>query len=266
MNLVKCEEPNIKLAKQEQAAAKVKDSLVIYCWTTTPPRRKLELIGEFIFLVVFIIIGIIIAFKDHEYAILYGMAFTSWGTLLVYFLHHIINQPKTYNFSLSSHGIYASVHENIPDRIYSITRSLARLGILICIIALFSIGPMAFLGGAAFSLLAPKYSKLHKTRRHFYFPIHRYIDFLFYRQEWRISIHTNYPAEKDWEIHYAYRCPQELFIEPRKLYQLITYLKTNFNIITAKEVHSFKDVTSFISRSEIDDLNKGLSNQFKPNH
>lgn len=227
-----------------------------YTWTTTPPRRRLELVGELAFLMVFIVIGIFIAFKDHDYATFYGIAFSSWGVLLVYFLHHVINQPKTYDFNLTNHGINATVHENIPCRIYATTRILARAGIVICIVALFAVGPMAFIGGAAFSLLAPRYSKLHKTHRQFSFPLHQYINFRLYRQEWRISTHPNYPAEKNWQVHSAYRCPQELFIEPRKLYQLITYLKTHSNIITAKEVHSFKDVTSFISRSEIEELNK----------
>ncbi|WP_112479440.1 hypothetical protein [Vibrio variabilis] len=169
------------------------DSPQLYAWTTTPPRRRLELIGELAFLIVFIIIGIFIALEDHDYAIFYGIAFSSWGALLVYFLHHVINQPKTYDFNITSHGINATVNENIPNGIYTTTRILARAGIVICIVALFTVGPMAFIGGAAFSLLAPRYSKLHKTPRQFSFPLHQYIDFRLYRQEWRISTHPIIP-------------------------------------------------------------------------
>jgi hypothetical protein len=233
---------------------KLKTAKAIYRWKVTPPRLTVAVLFEAILLLIFFILSLVTAFSGDELRLIPASILFVWGISMTLLIRYTENRPSTYEFELTEFGIRFSIHDNSPDFIYKSTRYAAWFGCFLCIIAFLTIGPLAFVGGAAFALMAPKFTQFKKSVHRQSFLVHRYIDFRYYRKQWRVSTQPNYPMEQDWNMISAHRSLQDLYIEPRKLYQLITYLKFNSNLITSAESYSFEEVRNFLSYDKFKEL------------
>ena len=130
-------------------------------WECTPPRhRGMDNI----------IIGIPIAF-----GVVFGLlsADIRWGLLIfalmaptAAFFLFTANQPKTYRYDLTKEGIRYTIEENIPDAVFTFVRTSAWIGAGICVLAVFVVGPIAFVGAGAAALGSFSFTGFKKTTTH----------------------------------------------------------------------------------------------------
>lgn len=76
------------------------------------------------------------------------------ATMGVLMTRYLFFPDKHYCYQLTAMGIHYTVKDVIPDIAYTIVRGFAWLGIGVCIIAGFMLGPLAFVGAGAFALMS----------------------------------------------------------------------------------------------------------------
>ncbi|NIY85413.1 hypothetical protein [Vibrio hepatarius] len=82
-----------------------------------------------------------------------------WGlfafmTMMVLITRYLYFPDKHRCYHLTSLGIHYTEQDMIPEVAYKIVRGFAWMGIAVCIIAVFVLGPLAFVGAGAFALMA----------------------------------------------------------------------------------------------------------------
>lgn len=82
-----------------------------------------------------------------------------WGifaisTIFVLISRFLFFPDKHRCYHLTSLGIHYTEQDMIPEVAYKIVRGFAWVGIAVCIIAVFVLGPLAFVGAGAFALMA----------------------------------------------------------------------------------------------------------------
>ncbi|TKF22880.1 hypothetical protein FCV50_23420 [Vibrio kanaloae] len=86
-----------------------------------------------------------------------SMAF--WGllafmTVMVLVSRYLFSPDKHRCYHLTALGIHYTEQDMIPEVAYKIARGFAWVGIGVCIIAVFVLGPLAFVGAGAFALMS----------------------------------------------------------------------------------------------------------------
>ena len=84
-----------------------------------------------------------------------GYAFLSIMMLMGFLMGRFLFYPDCrYYYKLTKLGIHYTKEDLIPEIAYTLVRGFAWVGIAVCLIALFVIGPLAFVGAGAFALMA----------------------------------------------------------------------------------------------------------------
>ena len=82
-------------------------------------------------------------------------AFLITMTLMSFLMGRYLFFPDShYHYKLTKLGIHYTKEDLIPEIAYTIVQGFAWVGIVVCVIALFVIGPLAFVGAGAFALMA----------------------------------------------------------------------------------------------------------------
>ncbi|AQS36221.1 hypothetical protein Sps_01032 [Shewanella psychrophila] len=74
--------------------------------------------------------------------------------LFIFMVRYLFIPDSHYHYKLTKLGIHYTQEDLIPEMAYTLARGFARVGIVVCLIALFVIGPLAFVGAGAFALMA----------------------------------------------------------------------------------------------------------------
>ena len=74
--------------------------------------------------------------------------------LFILMVRYLFIPDSHYHYKLTKLGIHYTQEDLIPEIAYTLVRGFAWVGIAVCLIALFFIGPMAFVGAGAFALMA----------------------------------------------------------------------------------------------------------------
>ncbi|OOF25668.1 hypothetical protein BZJ19_08530 [Salinivibrio proteolyticus] len=74
-------------------------------------------------------------------------------TLMVFASRYLFLPDKHRCYQLTSLGIHYIEKDMIPDVAYQVVRGFAWVGIVVCIIAVFVLGPLAFIGAGGFALM-----------------------------------------------------------------------------------------------------------------
>ncbi|WP_077774760.1 hypothetical protein, partial [Salinivibrio sp. MA427] len=74
--------------------------------------------------------------------------------MMVLVSRYLLSPDKHYCYHLTSLGIYYTEKDMIPDVAYQVVRGFAWVGIVVCIIAAFMLGPLAFVGAGGFALMS----------------------------------------------------------------------------------------------------------------
>ncbi|TMX35901.1 hypothetical protein [Vibrio sp. Hep-1b-8] len=75
-------------------------------------------------------------------------------TMMVLITRYLYFPDKHRCYHLTSRGIHYTEQDMIPEVAYKIVRGLAWVGILVCFIAVFLLGPLALVGAGAFALMS----------------------------------------------------------------------------------------------------------------
>lgn len=75
-------------------------------------------------------------------------------TVMVWVSRYLFPPDKHRCYRLTALGIHYTEQDMIPEVAYKIVRGFARVGIAVCIIAVFLLGPLALVGAGAFALIS----------------------------------------------------------------------------------------------------------------
>ncbi|OOE85602.1 hypothetical protein BZG73_08230 [Salinivibrio siamensis] len=78
----------------------------------------------------------------------------SFMTMMVLVSRYLFFPDKHRCYHLTPLGIHYTEKDMIPDVAYQVVRGLAWVGIVVCIIAAFILGPLAFVGAGGFALMS----------------------------------------------------------------------------------------------------------------
>jgi len=86
-------------------------------------------------------------------------SFSFWAiftflTIMVLVSRYLFTPDKHRCYHLTSMGIHYTEQDMIPEVAYKIARGFAWVGIAVCIIVAFMLGPLAFVGAGAFALMS----------------------------------------------------------------------------------------------------------------
>jgi len=85
------------------------------------------------------------------------------GTLM---FRYVFSADTHYIYKLTKYGIYYSEDVLIPSIVYTIFRRAGWVGVAVCIVGVFVIGPMAFVGVGAVALLSFPLTKIKPVIKH----------------------------------------------------------------------------------------------------
>lgn len=78
----------------------------------------------------------------------------SFMTMMVLVSRYLFFPDKHRCYHLTPLGIHYTEKDMIPDVAYQVVRGFAWMGIVVCIIAVFVLGPLAFIGAGGFALMS----------------------------------------------------------------------------------------------------------------
>ncbi|MGD8231911.1 hypothetical protein [Vibrio sp. TRT 1302] len=80
--------------------------------------------------------------------------FSSFSLIMIFVSRYLFFPDKHRCYHLTSLGIHYTEQDMIPEVAYKIVRGFAWVGIAVCVIAVFLLGPLAFVGAGAFALMS----------------------------------------------------------------------------------------------------------------
>nr|AKN36816.1 hypothetical protein [Vibrio sp. FF_307] len=91
-----------------------------------------------------------------------------WGifaisTIFMLISRYLFSPDKQRCYHLTALGIHYTEQDMIPEVAYKIARGFAWFGIGVCIIAVFVLGPLAFVGAGAFALMSFRMTNFQST-------------------------------------------------------------------------------------------------------
>ncbi len=84
----------------------------------------------------------------------FKIGFIISGIIMFGYFKFLLGAKSCYHYKLTKLGIHYTQEQQIPEVAYTLVRGFAWVGIAVCLIALFVIGPLAFVGAGAFALMA----------------------------------------------------------------------------------------------------------------
>ena len=107
------------------------------------------------------------------------------GTLM---FRYVFTADTHYIYKLTQYGIYYTEDVLIPSIVYTIFRRAGWVGVAVCIVGVFVIGPMAFVGVGAVALLSFPLTKIKPVIKHssILFPDEAWV--LFYKKDKEFDI------------------------------------------------------------------------------
>ncbi|USD67118.1 hypothetical protein [Vibrio sp. SCSIO 43136] len=217
---------------------KLENSTTIFLWSATPKRELYNWIIEVVLVILFTVLTIL-SFLNEPFLV---PLFFSAGVLLVSYWHNTIAKPMTYEYELSNKGIRFKEICNVSEGYYRVLRGGGAVGILVCIAAFLVIGPLAFVGAGAYALYAPKMATVQRIVNHKCFVLPSRCRLKYYRKHMKLVTDPTDDFPLNGRPGYWYSALDNTYIEPRKLYQLITHLRILGILVDVKEVHSNKEL------------------------
>ena len=140
---------------------RISQASTLFSWECTPPRDRFMDFGMIGMLLTF---GIVFGLLSAD--IRWGLFTFIMGIPPTAFLLFTANQPKTYRYDLTKEGIRYTIEENVPDAVFTFVRTSAWIGAGICVLAVFVVGPIAFVGAGAAALGSFSFTGFKKTTTH----------------------------------------------------------------------------------------------------
>ncbi|USD67123.1 hypothetical protein [Vibrio sp. SCSIO 43136] len=211
-------------------------SVPVFRWSTTPKRELYGWILEGVLALVTITLFLL------EKSPYFSVFVFVLGFLVTSYFHNTVFKPMTYEYELSNKGVRFKEICNVSEGYYRVLRGGGAVGILVCIVAFFVIGPLAFVGVGAYALYAPKMATVQRIVNHECFVLPNRCILRYYRKGMKVATlpTDDFPLNgREW---FWYSSRDDTYIEPKQLYQLITHLRILGILVEVEEVHSSKEL------------------------
>ncbi|EJI1279139.1 hypothetical protein ACT21L_002418 [Vibrio vulnificus] len=228
--------------KQEIAYKKenIPTADVLFSWVCTPKRLFFEELHVLLMIVVPPLLFILQMEEDDNfiYAFIFFVIFFLFGL----YYRFTIFQPKTYSYELTKVGIRYTIEENVHENFYKFSRAGGKLAAFVSVIAVIFLGPLA-LAGAGAGLLHARAMSNHRKRTEYETHIMpNSFRVRYHRARQEIAINPRHEKEMMSIGIYSFGTREDIHISPDKLYQLLFYLKKEFDVIDIKEAKTHKEL------------------------
>ncbi|EIU7613402.1 hypothetical protein L3I75_002245 [Vibrio vulnificus] len=213
---------------------------VLFSWVCTPKRLFVEELHVLLMIVVPPLLFILPMEEDDNfiYAFIFFVIFFLFGL----YCRFTIFQPKTYYYELTKVGIRYTIEENVHENFYKFSRAGGKLAAFISVIAVIFLGPLA-LAGAGAGLFHARAMSNHRKRTEYETHIMpNSFRVRYHRARQEVAINPRYEKEMMSIGIYSFGTREDIHISPDKLYQLLFYLKKEFDVIDIKEAKTHKEL------------------------
>ncbi|ALM70013.1 hypothetical protein FORC9_0496 [Vibrio vulnificus] len=213
---------------------------VLFSWVCTPKRLFFEELHVLLMMVVPPLLFILQMEEDDNfiYAFIFFVIFFLFGL----YYRFTIFQPKTYSYELTKVGIRYTIEENVHENFYKFSRAGGKLAAFVSVIAVIFLGPLA-LAGAGAGLLHARAMSNHRKRTEYETHIMpNSFRVRYHRARQEVAINPRHEKEMMSIGIYSFGTREDIHISPDKLYQLLFYLKKEFDVIDIKEAKTHKEL------------------------
>ncbi|ELM6647711.1 TPA: hypothetical protein I7147_12705 [Vibrio vulnificus] len=213
---------------------------VLFSWICTPKRLFFEELHVLLMMVVPPLLFILPMEEDDNfiYAFIFFVIFFLFGL----YYRFTVFQPKTYCYELTKVGIRYTIEENVHESFYKFSRAGGKFAAGISVIAVIFFGPLA-LAGAGAGLLHAKAMSNHRKRTEYETHIMpNSFRVRYHRARQEVAINPRHEKEMMSIGIYSFGTREDIHISPDKLYQLLFYLKKEFDVIDIKEAKTHKEL------------------------
>jgi len=142
--------------KAETVKEKLYQDKVVYCWDHIGPDGNYSAIIRWLlslFIGLFLPTFLVMVSSTVMWSAGFWFCFVL-ATMGVLITRYLFLPDKHRCYHLTSLGIHYTEQDMIPEVAYKIVRGFAWVGIVVCFIAVFLLGPLAFVGAGAFALMS----------------------------------------------------------------------------------------------------------------
>ncbi|NVD22940.1 hypothetical protein [Vibrio vulnificus] len=213
---------------------------VLFSWICTPKRLFFEELHVLLMIVVPPLLFILPMEEDDNF--IYAFTFFVIFFLFGLYYRFTVFQPKTYCYELTKVGIRYTIEENVHEIFYKFSRAGGKFAAFVSVIAVIFLGPLA-LAGAGAGLLHARAMSNHRKRTEYKTHIMpNSFRVRYHRARQEVAINPRYEKEMMSIGIYSFGTREDIHISPDKLYQLLFYLKKEFDVIDIKEAKTHKEL------------------------
>ncbi|MGL6259067.1 hypothetical protein [Vibrio sp. WXL210] len=208
---------------------RVKTAEALFSWECVPPRNfKFD-----VFLVVFSLgMSCFWGVMTDWHTVATSMMFLVTCSVTL-FLGVTAFQPHYFKYTFTLEGVRVIDEERIPDFVFTIIRSVACLGVIICLIAVAVVGPIAFVGAAAAALAAFKFTGFKKEANHYVYLFYPHSEIRYFEKEHALGI---FPIMDEDPNNIRSRLISDLHVNPAELDDLVNQIKQVIDVSEVKFV------------------------------
>ncbi|HAS6153127.1 TPA: hypothetical protein I7146_16660 [Vibrio vulnificus] len=233
---------NEQAIKQEIAYKKenLPTADVLFSWVCTPERLFVEELHVLLMIIVPPLLFILPMEEDDNfiYAFIFFVIFFLFGL----YYRFTVFQPKTFCYELTKVGIRYTIEENVHENFYKFSRAGGKLAAFVSVIAVIFLGPLALAGVGAGLLHARAMSNHRKRTEYETHIMPNSFRVRYHRARQEVAINPRHEKEMMSIGIYSFGTREDIHISPDKLYQLLFYLKKEFDVIDIKEAKTHKEL------------------------
>ena len=207
-------------------------------WECTPPRERGMSVGMIGFPIVF---GSVFGLLSAD--IWWGLLIFALTAPTVAFLYFTGFQPKTYRYDLTKEGIRYTEEENVPDAVFTFVRTSAWIGAGVCVLVVFVVGPIAFVGAGAAALGAFSFTGFKKTIKDSYVLFYECLQVRYHPQSLEMLMTSGNHIEIDKSIS---RETRRIYVDQNDYQQFIAFTKPLFESSVVTQVERKRELRDYL--------------------
>ncbi|EGR8989806.1 hypothetical protein BST55_16305 [Vibrio vulnificus] len=210
---------------------------VVFSWSCTNKRSFEDKFFE-IFILAFM--PSLLLFLDSD---IYLFSFVLvMSILMALYFRFTLHQPRLFYYELTKVGVRYTVEENVHEFFYKFSSAGGVVIIAVSMLAMIFVGPTALAGVGAGLLHAKLMSNHRKLKEYKTYILPNSFHIRYHRARQEVAINPRYEKEMMSIGIYSFGTREDIHISPDKLYQLLFYLKKEFDVIDIKEAKTHKEL------------------------
>ncbi|EHK9066623.1 hypothetical protein KCU34_002018 [Vibrio vulnificus] len=210
---------------------------VVFSWSCTNKRSFEDKFFE-IFILAFM--PSLLLFLDSD---IYLFSFVLvMSILMALYFRFTLHQPRLFYYELTKVGVRYTVKENVHEFFYKFSSAGGVVIIAVSMLAMIFVGPAALAGVGAGLLHAKIMSNHRKLKEYKTYILPNSFHIRYHRARQEVAINPRYEKEMMSIGIYSFGTREDIHISPDKLYQLLFYLKKEFDVIDIKEAKTHKEL------------------------